>query len=326
MRKIRVCILSVAHVHTPTYVRCLRHNPGAEIVGFYDEDAERAQAFVQEQGVKRFCDARKLLEEEKPDVALVCAQNMRHARWVEMAADAGVDVLCEKPLGVGGMDAQDMIDHCRRRGVRLMTAMCNRYIHAYREAANAVREGRIGRLVAVFASNKGTMPGGWFVQREESGGGCIIDHTVHVADLMNCLVGALPEEVWALEGHNLFSMDVEDCAVINMRYPGGVLVTLDASWSRTRHFPYGRDLTLRLVGTKGNIYVDYFSPHNEVYAPGERIYSYYAEDKDQMMIDDLIQCYQEDRPFGITGEDGRDCALVAEAAYRSLKAKAPVRL
>ena len=87
----------------------------------------------------------------------------------------------------------------------------------------------------------------------------------------------------------------------NMRYPGGVLVTLDASWSRTRHFPYGRDLTLRLVGTKGNIYVDYFSPNNEVYAPGERIYSYYAEDKDQMMIDDLIQCYQEGRPFGITG-------------------------
>ena len=86
------------------------------------------------------------------------------------------------------------------------------------------------------------------------------------------------------------------------------------------------DLTLRLVGTKGNIYVDYFSPNNEVYAPGERIYSYYAEDKDQMMIDDLIQCYQEGRPFGITGEDGRDCALVAEAAYRSLKAKAPVRL
>lgn len=326
MRKIRVCILSVAHVHTPTYVRCLKANPGAQIVGFYDEDDQRAQAFAQKHGLARFADVRELLEGERPQVALVCAQNMRHARWVKMAADAGVDILCEKPLGVCGADAQEMIDYCRDKGVRLMTAMCNRYIHAYQEAAEAVRAGRIGRLVAVFASNKGTMPGGWFTQREESGGGCVIDHTVHVADLMNCLMGALPEEVWALDSHNLFSMDVEDCAVVTMRYPGNVLVTLDASWSRTSHFPYGRDLTLRLVGTQGSIYTDYFSPNNEVYAPGERIYSYYAEDKDQMMIDDLIECYQQGRPFGITGEDGRDCVLVAEAAYRSLETGAPVRL
>lgn len=318
MRRIRICILSVAHVHTATYVRCLRNNPGAELIGFHDESPERAQAFSRAHGLTQWQDPVKMLAQDV-DVALVCAENHRHARWIALSAAAGVDVLCEKPLGVDRSEMESMLDLCRCSGVRLMTAMCNRYIHSFQEAACAVRAGEIGELVAVFASNKGTMPGGWFTDPALSGGGCIIDHTVHVADLMNHLLGTLPERVYAQAGHQLFEMDAEDSAVVTMRYPGGVIVTLDASWSRTEHFPYGRDLTLRFVGTRGSIYVDYFAEKNRVYAAGERIYSYYGEDKDQMMMDDLIDCYQTGRSFPITGEDGRNCALVAEAAYRSLR-------
>ena len=325
MRKIRICILSVAHVHTPTYVRCLRNNPGAELVGFHDDVPERAQAFALAHGLRHWPDPSELLAQDV-DVALVCSENRTHARWIALAAEAGVDVLCEKPLGVARAEREETIALCRRKGVRLMTAMCNRYIHSFQEAARAVQAGRIGRLIAVFSSNKGTMPGGWFTDPALSGGGCVIDHTVHVADLMNHLLGALPERVYAQAGHRLFEMEAEDSAVVTMRYPGGIIVTLDASWSRTAHFPYGRDLTLRFVGTRGSIQVDYFAEHNRLYAPGERIFSYFGEDKDQMMMDDLIECYQTGRDFPIRGEDGRDCALVAEAAYRSLRSGREERL
>lgn len=325
MKKVRICILSTAHVHTPTYVQCLKRNPNAEIVGFFDDEAERGEAFARKYEIPFWTDAEELLRRNL-DVAIVCSENRKHAKWVTLAAEAGVDVLCEKPLGSDDTDMQSMIAFCRAKGVRLMTAMCNRYIHSFQEAARAVKAGRIGKLVAVFASNKGTMPGGWFVNEELSGGGCVIDHTVHVADLMNCMLGALPEEVFAQAGNRLFEMDVEDCAVVTLRYPGNVLVTLDASWSRTRHFPYGRDLTLRFVGTEGSVCVDYFAEHNCLYAQGERIYNYYGEDKDQMMMDELVECYLTGSNYPITGEDGRRCALVAEAAYQSLREGIPVRL
>lgn len=325
MRKVRVCILSTAHVHTGTYAQCLKRNPWVDFVGIHDDVAQRGEAFAQKYELTFWPEAESLLQ-QKLDVALVCSENRKHARWVKLAAEASVDILCEKPLGVERADMEEMIAVCRLHGVQLMTAMCNRYIHSFQEAARAVRDGKIGRLTAVLASNKGTMPGGWFTQQELSGGGCVIDHTVHVADLMNHLLGSLPVEVYAQAGHQLFEMDVEDCAVITMRYPGNVLVTLDASWSRTSRFPYGRDLTLRLIGTQGSIYVDYFAEHNRVYAPEERIYSYYGEDKDQMMLDDLVECYQTGRPFSIRGEDGMNCALVAEAAYQSLRERKPVLL
>lgn len=325
MNKVRVCILSAAHVHTGTYVRCLKNNPACELVGFHDDVPERAREFSVQHDLPHWDDPVNLLA-QRVDVALVCSENRRHGAWVRMAAAAGVDVLCEKPLGVESADMNEMLAVCRKKGVRLMTAMCNRYIHSFQDAARAVKQGRIGRLVAVFASNKGTMPGGWFTNPDLSGGGCVIDHTVHVADLMNHLLGSLPVQVHARAGHELFQMDAEDCAVVTMRYPGDVLVTLDASWSRTPRFPYGRDLTLRFVGTRGSICVDYFAEHNNLYAPDERIWSYYGQDKDQMMIDDLISCYQTGRDFPISGEDGRNCALVAEAAYRSLQSGGVVRL
>lgn len=325
MRKVRVGILSAAHVHTGTYAQCLKRNAEVDFVGIHDDVTERGEAFAQQHGLTFWPDVYSLLRQDL-DVVLVCSENRKHARWVHLAAEAGVDVLCEKPLGVDREDMEEMIVTCRKHGIRLMTAMCNRYIHSFQEAAQTVRDGKIGKLTAVLASNKGTMPGSWFTQKELSGGGCVIDHTVHVADLMNCLLDSIPLEVYAQAGNRLFEMDVEDCAVITMRYPNGVLVTLDASWSRTPLFPYGRDLTLRFIGTQGSIYVDYFAEHNQVYAPAERIYSYYGEDKDQMMLDDLVECYQTGKAFPISGEDGMNCALVAEAAYRSLQEHKPVLL
>ena len=325
MRKVTFCLLSAAHVHAASYIRCLKRNPMAEVVGFYDADAGRARAFAAAEGIASYPSASRLLE-TRPDVAIVCSENTRHAHWVGLAARAGVDVLCEKPLGTDPGEMRGMIDACRAAGVRLMTAMCNRYPHSFADAVRAVRSGRIGEVAAVFATNKGTMPGGWFTDRELSGGGCIVDHTVHVADLMNVFFGAAPEEVYARAGHNLFGMDVEDCAVVTLRYPGGALVTLDASWSRSEFFPYGRDLTLHFVGTRGSVRVDYFAESHSLYAKGRRACDYYGEDKDQMMMDDLVACRLEGREFGITGEDGMRCALVAEAAYRSLREGVPVAL
>jgi len=325
LKRVEFAVLSAAHVHTDAYVRAVGRNPGAELIGFFDGDPARAAEFSEKHGVRAFDSAEELLG-RGPDVAIVCAENTRHAHCVRMAAEHGVDALCEKPLGVDREDMLGMLSFCEQRGVRLMTAHCNRYIPAFHEAAQAVKDGKIGELIAVFATNKGTMPGGWFTDRALSGGGCAIDHTVHVADLMNHLLGTTPETVFARAGHNLFQMDVEDCAVVTMRYPGNVLVTLDASWSRTPSFPYGRDLTLRFVGTRGSIFVDYFAESNRIYAPGERILRYFGGDKDQLMIDDLVRCYRTGTPFPITGRDGYDAAIVAEAAYRSITSGREVAL
>ena len=155
-----------------------------------------------------------------------------------------------------------------------------------------------------------------------------MDHTVHVADLMNHLLNSSPASVRAVSATRLHDgLAVEDVALVSFQYPNGTFVTLDSSWSRTRAFPYARDLTLRLFGDRGSACVDYFAESNKLYSNEKgAFWSYYGEDKDQMMINDVISAYQTGRDFSITGLDGYRSAMTAIAAYRSLLEKREVRI
>ena len=328
MKRVKVGVLGTTHVHAPTYLRCLLRNEAAEIVGIYDNDNEgNARTFAEVNGLSMRHSAEEVLA-LRPDFVLICTENTRHIEMFRHAANARTDILCEKPLATTVADLDEMLSVSQKNSIKLMTSFPNRYIHSYRSAKQAYHSGRLGRLLGVKATNKGEMPGGWFVEPTLSGGGCVMDHTVHVADLMNHLLGSSPVSVRAVCSRRLYdTLTVEDVALVSFLYPDGIFVTLDSSWSRTRAFPYARDLTLRLFGDRGSASVDYFAESNKLYS-NERgaFWSYYGEDKDQMMIDDIIAAYQSGGDFPITGLDGYRSAMVAIAAYRSLEEKREVRI
>ena len=63
----------------------------------------------------------------KPDGVVICSENSKHRPLVEMAAAAGVHVLCEKPIATTLDDAKSIISACERAGVVLMTAFPMRF-------------------------------------------------------------------------------------------------------------------------------------------------------------------------------------------------------
>ena len=83
-----------------------------------------------------------------------------------------------------------MIDACKANGVLLQTAFPVRYNTTVVRAKQMIDEGKLGRILAMKGTNRGRNPGGWFVDPELSGGGAVIDHTVHVADIMRWITGA----------------------------------------------------------------------------------------------------------------------------------------
>ncbi len=321
MDSIKVAIFSVAHVHTHTYVNCLLANNKAEIIGIYDDNFDRVKPYTEKFGIKYYSNCNELLE-QKPHFALVCSENALHQQLTLAAAAKKVDVLCEKPLGITKASMAEMLKACSINGVKLMTTFPNRYVHSFLNAKRAVEEGRIGKLIGIKATNKGSMPGGWFVKPELSGGGSVIDHTVHVADLVNWLLGCVPDSVYAVCANRLYDgISVDDVSFVNFKYPNGVFVSLDSSWSRSAAFPYGRDLTMNIIGTEGSIFIDYFAEKNQVFSneKSKAEWSYYGEDKDMMMINDVIMSYEAGYDFMISGQDGYNSAIVALAAYCSIR-------
>ncbi|WP_435074169.1 Gfo/Idh/MocA family protein [Halorubrum sp. HHNYT27] len=91
-------------------------------------DADRAAAFAAEHSIPRsYGSYEALLKDDGLDAVYVPLPNGLHAEWTTRAADAGLHVLCEKPLAADAAEAREVVDRCEDRGVTLMEAFMYRY-------------------------------------------------------------------------------------------------------------------------------------------------------------------------------------------------------
>ncbi|ARS89665.1 Gfo/Idh/MocA family protein [Natrarchaeobaculum aegyptiacum] len=117
-------------------------------------DGDRAQALADEYGIDAaYGSYDDLLEDGSVDAVYVPLPNGLHAEWTKQAADAGLDVICEKPLAVDAAQARSVVDHCADRGVTLMEAFMYRY-HPRTERAIELAREDLGDVRSVSAAFK----------------------------------------------------------------------------------------------------------------------------------------------------------------------------
>ncbi|WP_435156385.1 Gfo/Idh/MocA family protein [Haladaptatus sp. DFWS20] len=322
---IRVGVLSAAHVHTDTYATFLAGMDDTELVGVADEDSERGQEAANRYGVE-YLDTTNLLD--SVDAAVVCSTNAAHGEWVQTAANAGVDVLCEKPLSTSPEDARAMITACKEADVKLGVAMPLRFSEPVRRAEAALAADSVGTLHTISGTNRGRMPGGWFTDPERAGGGAATDHTVHIVDLVHYLTGSRVAEVYAELGTRFHDIAVEDVNVLSMELEDGTQFILDGSWSRPDSWRTWGEAGLELHGNKGSICVNCFGQRlTHTVNAGENAGTksvFWGTNPDEGLITDFIDAVRKDRPPKITGEEGVEAVAVVSAAYESSKCGEPV--
>ncbi|OEU86472.1 Gfo/Idh/MocA family protein [Streptomyces oceani] len=265
----KVGVLSFAHVHAAGYVSVLRGMPGVE-VRTSDPETDlagagevRGREFAEQLGAA-YVDTYEELFAWGPDAVVVASENARHRPLVELAAKHGVDVLCEKPLATTLADGEAMVAACREAGVRLGVAYPVRFSPAYAALRAAVRGGGVGPVLTVAGANNGWLPDGqraWFTDPGLAGGGALMDHTVHIADLLDELFeDARAVEVYG-QTNNLMYADraaVETAGLVTVRYDNGAVATIDCSWSQPVHHPTWGGLELQLVGERATVEMDAF--------------------------------------------------------------------
>ncbi|MGI6149208.1 MAG: Gfo/Idh/MocA family oxidoreductase [Firmicutes bacterium] len=323
---VRIGLLGIAHLHFYSYASAVQRLPNAELVGLYDDDAARA-----EEAAKLFSTTFYKCPEEllkNADAVIICSENSFHRKWVELAAKHGKDILCEKPIATTVADAEAMIKACDAAGVRLQIAFPVRFSTPMRRVKAMLEQGALGELLAVRGTNRGRMPGGWFIDRELAGGGAVMDHTVHVVDVVRWFTGREVVSVYAEVDSMIHDIDIDDCGMLCMELEGGVPFTQDPSWSRPSSYHTWGDVTLQLVGTKGTISVDALAQSLTVYsnAEGKMVTHPFTEDMDLELIKDFVEMVETKRSPSITGFDGLQAMAVALAAYESAKQGKPVTL
>jgi UDP-N-acetylglucosamine 3-dehydrogenase len=325
----KIGVLSFAHGHAHAYAAALAARDGVEFVGIADPDKERGAAAARRYGTV-FYDTEAALLDCGLDGVVITSENVRHRPLVEQAARAGVPlILCEKPLATTLEDARAMIEICARHGAQLKTAFPCRFSPPYARLREQVRSGAIGEVLAIRGTNRGRMPGGWFIEPALSGGGAVIDHTVHVADLNRWLLGKEATEVYAEIGNNFHHQSWDDTGFLTITYDGGVFATLDTSWSRPKSYPTWGDVTLQIIGTEGVADLNMFAQVLTHYDDRDRRVDWpgWGSSMDDGMIGEFFRAAAGlSAPTLATGEDGLRALEVALAAYRSAEIRDSVLL
>jgi predicted dehydrogenase len=323
----KIGIMSFAHMHAYSYADGLLKLSNVELVGIYDDNVERGKKAADQYKTDYFEDQQTFLQEEM-DAVIICSENIHHKELVINAANAKKHILCEKPIATTVADAKEMIDVCEANNVILQIAFPVRFASPIAQLKRLIDDGELGEIVAFRTTNRGQNPGGWFIDKNLSGGGAVLDHTVHMVDIMRWYLEKEITEVNAIVNSYFHDIDIDDAGILTLEFENGVIATHDSSWSRFNEYPTWGDVTIEVIGTNQTIKVDAFKEHVRMYTSGAKSlqHVFYGNDMDFGLIQDFVDCVEQRREPFITGYDGLRALEVALAAYESSEKKARVQI
>ncbi len=211
-------------------------------------------------GAKAYADLDGLLA-ARPDAVYVATPNHLHRGAVERCLEAGVPVLCEKPMAATLADAEAMVATARATGTLFGIAFDQRHHPAHDAMRAAIAAGMIGMPTAVrivyacwldtvWSAERFGHDRNWRIDAAQAGGGAVIDLAPHGLDLTAML---LDEPIVALAGllqRRVHPYAVEDGGILVGRTASGVLASLHNSYNMPEMLPRRR---LEVVGTRGQI-------------------------------------------------------------------------
>lgn len=330
----KIAIASFAHVHATAYAAILKQIPDIELLSC-DEGAPqgsgvtRGAGLAEELGVP-YVESYRELWDWQPAGVIVCAENSRHRSIVLQAAAAGSHILCEKPLATTVADGEAMLAACEQAGVFLMMAYPVHFAPEQRGLVELVRAGKAGQLLLGTGTNNGKIPVGsreWFTDPDLAGGGAIVDHTVHVAELLDeILDGELPSAIHAYSNQILHAdnpaVRAETGGMVMLSYPSGFQASIDCSWSQPLGAPVWGGLTLELLTDRGRLKIAPFGDKVGGFSQSQKnaIWIGLQENLDQLMLEEFLRGIKSGavpQPDGSVGLRTLKIMVAAQQSARS---------
>ncbi|SEG71310.1 Gfo/Idh/MocA family protein [Bosea lathyri] len=194
------------------------------------DPTDAAKALAAERDLPWFPSQREMLEAMKPDGAIIATPNALHVPGSIDCLEAGVPVLVEKPLAETVAAAQRLVEAQARTGVAVLAGHHRRHNPIVKAARRIVREGGIGRLVAVNSLFLIRKPDDYFdvAWRREAGGGPVLINLIHDIDNLRFICGEI-DAVQAMTSNATRGFSVEDTAALTFRFANGALGTATVS-------------------------------------------------------------------------------------------------
>ena len=226
MKNLRWGLIGASTIGREWVINAIRDS-GGEIASVFSTDSQRGAAYAKEFGIPgSTTDLGNLLNSPVDAVYIATTNDLHHNQCIA-AAKAGKHILCEKPLATNLADAVNMVKACKAANVVLATNHHLRGAATHRAMRDAIKAGKIGRLLAIKVVHAGYLPvhlQGWRLTNPMSGAGAILDLTVHDADLMRFIIDDDAASVSAMvQNSGMAIAGVEDAAMGVITFRSGIL-------------------------------------------------------------------------------------------------------
>lgn len=256
----KVALLSKWHVHATDYEREAKENPLISIEKVWDEEPERGQAWADELGVPFEQDLDTLLDSPDIDAVIVSTPTNLHTEVIHKAAEKGKHIFTEKVLALTTKECESLFKEIEKTDVKFMISLPRLTRDYYLYAQQVVDNGMLGTVTMMRCrvAHNGSVPSethptGWlpetFYNKEQCGGGALIDLGAHPIYLANRLMGK-PLSV-SSRLPQVRDLGVDDNAVAMLDYDSGALAILETSFVSA-----GSPFQLELYGTKGTLMIE----------------------------------------------------------------------
>ena len=341
MKKLRVGVIgcgSIAqHRHLPEYLA----NQNVELVAVCDINLERVNEIAEKYEVEAYTNYEELVSSGIVDAVSVCTPNYLHAPISIAALNAGLHVLCEKPMATSKQEAEAMIAAAKESGKKLMIAHNQRFVPSHQRARQLIASGEIGRIYSFRTAFGHGGPEGWsidgkdswFFEKEKAFVGAMGDLGVHKTDLLRYVLGEEITEVGSfVETSAKTFADVDDNAVCVLKTESGIIGTLAASWAYVSKednstIIYGEKAILRLEDDPNNSLVVQYANGDVVNYQLGKIQSNDAGGQQTThVINHFVDAIINNHEPLVPGEEGLKSLAVILAALQSNETKQIVKV
>ena len=298
---------------------------GAELAVIVDAIEESAAKLAGKYGVAHTTNVEDIFTKGDVDAIIVGSPTPTHVDLISRAIDAGIHVLCEKPVDLDINRANTISDKVKNSKTNVSIAFNRRYDPNFAAVHARVAAGEIGKLEQLILTSRdpGEPPRAYIAVS----GGIFRDQVIHDFDIARFFVGDIAEV--STFAANAFSSDIKaegdfDTAVTNMRSVNGKLVSIVSS----RRAVFGYDQRLEAFGEKGMLQVSnltdtsvqsFASDHTAKKDPFMAFFleRYAASYRKELAL--FIESIKTGKQLNPTYEDGCKALILADAATESAK-------
>ncbi|KOS55172.1 Gfo/Idh/MocA family protein [Rhodococcus rhodochrous] len=334
------------------HAHALQQVPGVEVVACCDPDLERARAFAARHGIAHAVGSVDELFGLGLDACTVCTPHPVHEQIVVAAAEAGIHVLCEKPIAVDVAAADRMIAAADRAGITFGVLFQRRFWPAARRIKAAIEDGRLGVpvlgevSVLLHRPSRYYSADAWRGRWDTDGGGVLMTQAVHQIDMLQWFMGE-PVRVGGFVGTRFHGehIETEDTASAVVSFASGGTATITATTGSGHNlgnrvtvigatgaiasvleFPEGREGVNELWTVPGE--VELRSPYSPAVDANLDVRDINAglTDFHTLQVQDFAEAVLTGRRPAVTGRDARASLAVVAAIYESSRTGRVVEL